>query len=83
MSLSPLLAAEKPDGEKAAIGEAELAEAWEAMAEVVQSFDYDSLQYMIGELDGYSLPVADKEKLAKIKQAASVPDRETLKRILY
>ena len=53
------------------------------MAEVVQSFDYDSLQYMIGELDGYSLPAADKEKLAKIKQAASVPDWETLKRILY
>ena len=83
VSLSPLLAAEKPDSEKAAIDEAELVEAWEAMAEVVQSFDYDSLQYMIGELNGYSLPVADKEKLAKIKQAASVPDWETLKRILY
>ena len=48
-----------------------------------QTLDYDSLQYMIGELDGYSLPAADKEKLAKIKQAASVPDWETLKRILY
>jgi ribosomal protein L39E len=38
---------------------------------------------MLGELDSYSLPAADKEKLAKIKQAASVPDWETLKRILY
>ena len=42
-----------------------------------------SAVYMLGELDSYSLPAADKEKLAKIKQAASVPDWETLKRILY
>ena len=81
-SLSMLLPAEDTAQEKAPISSAELAEAWQALAEIVASFDYDSLMYMLGELSGYQLPAADAEKLAKVKKAAAVPDWAALQKIL-
>jgi len=77
-----LLPAEDTAQEKAPISSAELAEAWQALAEIVASFDYDSLMYMLGELSGYQLPAADAEKLAKVKKAAAVPDWAALQKIL-
>ena len=81
-SLSMLLPAENEDTKKDPISPEELSEAWQAMAEIVASFDYDSLEYMLGELAGYKLPKADAEKLAQIKKAAGVPDWEQLQRLL-
>ena len=81
-SLSMLLPAEDTAQEKAPISSAELAEAWQALAEIVASFDFDSLDYMLGELSGYQLPEADAERLANIKKAAAVPDWEKLQQLL-
>ena len=81
-SLSMLLPAEDTAQEKAPISPEELAEAWQALAEIVASFDFDSLDYMLGELSGYQLPKADAEKLAQIKKAAAVPDWAALQSLL-
>lgn len=80
-TLAPLLMAGETGKEKSPITPAELAEAWESMQEVVQSFDYDSLQYLVKELAGYQLPAADASKLAQVQAAASIPDWEALKKI--
>ena len=81
-SLSMLIPAEKAAEEKVPISPAELSEAWETLTEIVTSFDYDSLEYMLGELSGYQLPSADAEKLAQIKKAAAVPEWDKLQQLL-
>ena len=81
-SLSMLMPAEKEAEEKIPISPAELSEAWETLTEIVTSFDYDSLEYMLGELSGYQLPSADAEKLAQIKKAAAVPEWDKLQQLL-
>ena len=80
--LSPLLPQEKEDREKTTISPEEVAEAWEAMGEIVASFDFDSLGYMIEELEGCRLPEGDREKLEKVKEAAAAPDWVKLREIL-
>ena len=77
-----LMPAEKEAEEKIPISPAELSEAWETLTEIVTSFDYDSLEYMLGELSGYQLPPADAEKLAQIKKAAAVPEWDKLQQLL-
>ena len=81
-SLSPLLPKEKEAEDKPPISPEELAEAWQAIGEIAGSFDYDSLSYMLGELDGYRLPDADREKLEKVKAAAAAPDWEKVREVL-
>ncbi|MBQ2088214.1 MAG: response regulator [Selenomonas sp.] len=81
-SLSVLMPAEKEAAEKAPISPAELSEAWETLTEIVTSFDYDSLEYMLGELSGYQLPEAEAEKLAQLKKAAAVPEWDKLQQLL-
>lgn len=80
--LAPLLPQEKTDSEKAPISAAELTEAWEALSEIVMSFDYDSLRYILDELSGFQLSGADAEKLAAAKKAAALPDWDALQKIL-
>ena len=80
--LSPLLPQEEDASNKTPISEEELAEAWEAMGEVVGSFDYDSLNYMLEELSSYRLPEAETGKLKAVKEAARLPDWDKLKEIL-
>ena len=80
--LAPLLPQEVPEEEKPLISEEELAEAWGAMAEVIESFDYDSLRFMLEDLSGYQLPDSGREKLKQVKEAAAVPDWEKLREIL-
>ena len=82
-ALAPLV--EKPatdEDSKQPISDEELAEAWQTMADIVHSFDYDSLVYMLEELDGYKLAEKDKEKLTALQQAAKIPDWDKLKEIL-
>ena len=82
-ALAPLV--EKPatdEDSKPPISDEELAEAWQTMADIVHSFDYDSLVYMLEELDGYKLAEKDKEKLTALQQAAKIPDWDKLKEIL-
>ena len=81
-SLSPLLPKEKADSEKPPISPEELEEAWGAMWEAVASFDYDSLGFMLEELEGYRLPEGEAAKLRQVKEAAAAPDWEKLREIL-
>ena len=80
--LAPLLPEEEDEGEKPPIGEEELAEAWQALSEVVMSFDYDSLGYMLTELSSYRLPPEAAGRLREVKEAARLPDWKRLKEIL-
>ena len=77
-----MLPQEEDDSEKPLIGEEELSEAWQAMSEVVLSFDYDSLNYMLAELSSYRLPQEKAGRLKELKEAARLPDWEKLKEIL-
>jgi len=52
------------------------------MGEIVTSFDYDSLGYMLEELSSYRLPTAEARKLKDVKDAARLPDWEKLTEIL-
>ena len=80
--LAPLLPEEEDESEKPPLGEEELSEAWQALGEVVMSFDYDSLNYMLTELSSYRLPKEAADKLREIREAARLPDWEKLKEIL-
>ena len=76
-----LMPAEKEAEEKLPISPAELSEAWETMRDIVQSFDDDSLAYLLEELSGYQLPPDDADKLAQIKKAAAAADWEKLQQL--
>ena len=80
--LSPLIKGEDNDEDKPPIDADQLAEAYEAMREVAQTFDYDSMQFVIQELEEYKLPPDDAKKFSEIKIAASKPDWETVLKLL-
>ncbi|MBR2215390.1 MAG: response regulator [Selenomonadaceae bacterium] len=82
--LSPLLVADSPaaDTPKTPIEAAELSEAYETLKEIVASFDYDSLKFVMDSLGGYELPEAEQERYESIKKAAAKPDWEELRKIL-
>ena len=81
--LAPLL--EQPESDSSAkspISAEELADAWESLKEVVQSFDYDSLNYILDELSGYELPEQDAETVQSIQVAAINLDWERIHKLL-
>ena len=80
--LAPMLPEEVCEGEKPLISPEELAEAWQSLGEVVASFDFDSLSYMVAEISSYRLPPGEADRLKAIKEAARLPDWEKLKEIL-
>ncbi|MBR5913185.1 MAG: response regulator [Selenomonadaceae bacterium] len=80
--LSPLIKVEGEDDSKPLIDEDELAEAYETMKEVAQTFDYDSMQFVIQSLEEYKLPPDDAKKFAELKIAASKPDWEKILELL-
>ena len=80
--LSPLIKIEEKNENKPLIDENSLLEAYETMKEVAQTFDYDSLQFVIQSLEEYKLPPEDEKKFAEIKIAASKPDWEKIMELL-
>ena len=74
--LAPLIKVEVDDSTKPPIDADQLAEAYETMKEVAQTFDYDSMQFVIQSLEEYKLPTEDAKKFAAIKIAAEKPDWE-------
>jgi len=82
-ALAPLTEKSEPEEEnKAAISDAELNEAWETIGDIIQTFDYDNLMYLLGELAGYKLEEKDRQKLQLLQEAAQVPDWERLKELI-
>ena len=82
IKLSQLIEVEEDDSDKPLIDDDQLAEAYEALKEIAATFDYDSAQFVLQSLEDYRLPDAEKEKFARIKDAASKPDWETLAKLV-
>ena len=80
--LSPLIEVEVDDDSKPLIEPDALAEAYETLQEVAQTFDYDTLNFVIQSLDEYRLPDAEREKMKALKDAASKLDWEQIKKIV-
>ncbi|MCR4787779.1 MAG: response regulator [Lachnospiraceae bacterium] len=57
---------EKKDTEKEVISEEELKDAYDTLRDVVPQMDYDSVEMILGQLENYSLPEEDEEKVAKL-----------------
>ena len=81
-SLPPLQEPTQSDEDLPEIDEASLAEAYEAIKELAASFDYDSIQLVLGELAGSRVPKEKAERHARIVDAAKKPDWDALKAIL-
>ncbi len=83
--LAPLLmktGAEKDGGGKKPISEEALAEAYSSMREVASCFDYDSMRFILGSLEEYSLPEEEQEHCRKLKEAVEQLAWEQVKTLL-
>ena len=80
--LAQLCEAEEDDSNKPLIDDNALAEAYETMREVAESFDYDSMMFVIQSLDDYRLPKEESERYKQIKTAAMKPDWDKVKELL-
>ena len=45
-------------------------------------FDYESVCMVMGSLEGYRIPEAEKERFGKVREAAGKPDWDALREIL-
>ena len=80
--LAPLAGQQEGKDEKPAIGQEELAEAFETLKEVTASFDYDSLKFVVDSLGDYRLPEEAAGRYRAIRDAARQPDWDRLARLL-
>ena len=80
--LSPLIKVEEDDADKPPIDEDALAEAYETLREVAQTFDYDSMLFVIQSLEEYKLPTDEAKKFSALKVAAEKPDWEKVHELL-
>lgn len=85
IKLAPLCSTTKEtaaDKDKPMIDEATLAEAYETMEEVVASFDYDNLLFLLQSLEDYRLPEPDAQRCNDLREAARKPDWEKVRKLL-
>jgi len=80
--LAPLIKVDDDDEDKPLIDDDALNEAYEAMTDAAQTFDFDTLQFVIESLEEYKLPPEHKEKFDALKIAAAKPDWETVLKLL-
>ena len=59
---------DRDSGSLPEIGEEELKEAYQTMAEIAGSMDYGLMEDLLKSLEEYALPSADKEKVAKVEE---------------
>ena len=70
------------DGEKKEpIDEDELKDAYDALREVIPMMDYDSVEMIIDQLEGYALPEEDAAKVSELKKLLKVLDWEGMERL--
>ena len=60
----------------------QLEEAYAAIRELAEVFDYDSVLFIMDSLEGYSAPEAEKERFAELKKAVAKPDWDMIKKVL-
>ncbi len=79
--LAPLLIKESDEGKPMIETEA-LVEAYDALREMAEVFDYDSAMYVLESLEEYRIPEEETERYKKIRQAIGKPDWEKLMELL-
>ena len=80
--LKPFIKTEEENSDKPLIDEPTLSDAFEAMREVSQVFDYDSLNFILQSLAEYRMPEHEAEHYKKLKDAAHNLDWEKIKDLL-
>ncbi len=65
--LEKLNEGKEDDSGKEPIPEEELAEAYEALREIIPQMDYDSVEMILDQVGEYALPKEDGERMAKIR----------------
>ena len=69
------------DGDKPAIKESELKDAYGSMAEACKGLNYDTMELILDSLKDYKLPEKDKENIRKIKEYLKMLDWENIGKI--
>lgn len=73
---------EEDDGDKEEITPDKLNEAYSAIRETAQMFDYDSMSMVMGMLDKYRIPDSEKEKYETLKKAFRDADWDEINNVL-
>ena len=80
--LSPLLKQADDDEDKPLISDDDFNEAIEALREAAASFDYDSVMFVMDQLNDYRLPETHSARIKSIREAAAKLDWEKLNELL-
>ena len=67
---------------KEPIPEDELKDAYGALADVIPQMDYDSVEMILDQLNGYALPAEDEEKVAKLSKLLKDLDWDAMEELL-
>lgn len=80
--LTPLISKPVDTSDKPLISEEDFSEALEALKEAAAVFDYDSVTFVLDELDGYRLPDEHSARIDSIKEAAAKLDWEKINALI-
>ncbi len=72
----------KEEASKEFIDPSKLREAYDAMREIAQLYDYDNLLMVFESLSAYEIPDEEKDKMMKLKTAIRDTDWETIMKLL-
>ncbi|MBQ9378089.1 MAG: response regulator [Schwartzia sp.] len=81
-ALAPLDAPARNEADLPELDAATLREAYETIGEMAASFDYDSIQFVLSELEKGRVPANEAERFARLSEAAKKPDWDALKAVL-
>ncbi|MCR5475948.1 MAG: DegV family EDD domain-containing protein [Lachnospiraceae bacterium] len=82
-ALAPLYEEENHDDEdKPVADETLIVDMYEGLRMAAEAMDCDMLEDILGEIDGYRIPDAEKSKFDKVRKMADAFDYEGIKRIL-
>ncbi len=59
-----------------------LSEAYDAIRELAEMYDYDSVLFVMDSLEGYRVTGAEHERFAALKKAVAKPDWDMIKKVL-
>ena len=80
--LSGIFDKKEDDTGKELIEQAKLNEAYAAMREIAQMFDYDSIVMVLNSVTKYQIPDEEKEKVESLENAIRNADWDKITRIL-
>ena len=80
--ITPLVMGADDTDARPEIPEEELAEAFAAIREFVEAFDFDSADSVMAQLSDYRMPAGEEETFLQVKKCLSAVDREELLRLL-